>query len=347
MTAIATVLGMGLGLYPTDAAKAEALLRGANAVTVAPTAQEVGQFFDLLGTYWVPSFKQVEALVKVIGTPVGALYHNGFVQGGAALDWVHFDRTLIGLQLIIRIANIKYIQQTNHPLCGPVAFIHDVARRDPKQYVEFVIGLATQRQGTIGNLTATVSATSALLGKHPNPMHIKEADYIALASLRDRDNLLPYRAALTNRTMEGASMPKDVAKWMTDAGYTHVSDHTHMFWRFGGLLGKADRVAFGMGVIRTSLTGMQTRLVAGDTVVMLAAANLAYEAIGGTWAGVRESLFVTMFGAHFILVRSVDVQLADVGFDIVTWGRESANPPPRIGWSKLTSWYQGYICGTP
>jgi hypothetical protein len=151
---------------------------------------------------------------------------------------------MIALQLIVRIADYKYIQQRNHPLCGPVSFMHDIARRDPKQYAQYVIDLAQTRQGSIGNLAVTVSVDSGLLNRHANPAHIKEADYIALASLRDADNVFAYRSAVTNRTMEGASMPGDIVKWMTAAGYTNVQDQSHTLWRMCGLLLKSDRVAY-------------------------------------------------------------------------------------------------------
>lgn len=97
--------------------------------------------------------------------------------------------------------------------------------------------------------------------------------------------------------------------------------------------------------MQPSLLMMQAHIANGDTVLMFAAGNLAYEAIG--LAGTRDSAFFAIFGAHFMLVRDVDVGVADVGLDIVTWGRASPNPPPRITRSKLASWYRGYIVGSP
>ena len=182
--------------------------------------------------YWKPSVIQDLALKKVVGIKVGAGYQGiyrrmgGFLHGGGALPWVHFSRELVALQLIVRIADYKYIHQANHSLCGPVTFIQGVAQRDPAEYVDFVIDLATQRRGTIHNRTVHVRAGSALLHKHAHPNSIKAADYIALASLRDSANLFPYRSRVTNTDLEGSDEPRrdcrvDEGCWVRERRGSH------------------------------------------------------------------------------------------------------------------------------
>ena len=280
--------------------------------------------------YWKPKGSQSLALTKVVGT-------NGFLHGGGPLPWVHFSRELIALDLIVRIANCKYIQQKNHELCGPVTFMQGVARRDPVEYVDFVIGLATLRRGAIGNRTVKVRAGSALLHKHSHPNSIKAADYIALASLRDSANLLPYRSPFTDRATEGTTSTREIVAWMRDAGFQNVEDHTHWSWPLAGMLLKAHREAFAQQTMQQNVQTMQNRLTGGHTVIMCAAANLAHMALG---QNTRTS------GAHATLVKAVAIRPNGVSFTIVTWGEEVKNTV-TIPWSKLGSWYDGFVCGQP
>ena len=290
-------------------------------------------------TYWKPSDVHVRALGKVVGTKAGVGYQGGFLHGGGPLPWVHFSRELVALQLIVRIANYKYIDQVSSPLCGPVTFMQSVAQRDPAEYVDFVIDLATQRRGAIGNRTVHVRAGSALLHKHPHPISFQAADYIALASLRDSANLFPYRGS----AHQGFTTIGEIVAWMRDAGFQNVEDHTHLEWRAAGMLVKAHRQAFAQQTMQQNVQTMDNRLTAGWTVIMCAAANLAYMALGDD---TRTSKLVAAFGGHVMLVKGVAVRPDGVTFSIVSWGEEVENRV-TIPWSKLGSWYQGFVCGQP
>jgi hypothetical protein len=86
MATIAATLAPGLVFLMNPAQKVVAWLHSANQVDVNPTVAEVEQFFDLLTSQWNPPFNKVEALVAVVGAPVGAGYQGGFLRGGGALD---------------------------------------------------------------------------------------------------------------------------------------------------------------------------------------------------------------------------------------------------------------------
>ena len=321
----------------SDAENTQAMLDIASKVGAAPTVNQVEQLYDDLVMYGNLSDVHKRALEKVVGSQAGAGYQGGFLHGGGPLPWVNFSRELIALQLIVRIADYKYIQQKNHELCGPVTFMQGVARRDPVEYVNFVIGLATQRRGTIGNRKIKVRAGSALLHKQPNPNSIEEADYIALASLRDNANIFPYRSRFTSSATEGMTTPGEIVAWMRDAGFRNVEDHTHGGWPLAGMLMKAHRQAFAQRTMQQNVQTMDNRLTAGHTVIMCAAANLAHMALG---QNTRTS------GAHATLVKGVAVRQDGITFSIVTWGQEVTNRV-TIPWSKLGSWYQGFVCGQP
>ena len=337
----------GLWVFNTPAQKLGVLLDMADSVVAVPAIGEVCAFVGMLKTYWTPSAREQRALDSVIGTPLSLLgvYHGGFLQAQAPLPWRHFSRELIALQLIVRIVRYKYIDQKNHPLCGPVTFMHGVARHDIEEYVLYVTGLAENRRGDLGAHTVKVKSGSNLLGKHPGAgaNEIREADYIALASLREASNIFAYRSASTNRTLEGMSSPASMMKWMRDAGYSNVEDHVHDGWRLHGLRMKADRTSLGNNLMRPHLLKMHQRLTNGYTVMLVAADSLANMARGRNHS---QSALMRVFGGHFMLALSVDVRQNGAAFGLVTWGEEIA-PTVEIPWSKIASWYRGFVCGQP
>lgn len=333
----------------------ERLLGEGNEVDTPPTADQVERYSRRLlrNRRWRPDADAITALNLVIGTrddPVAQprTYRGGFLRGTqpAALPWRHFSRELIALQLIVRIVDYKFIEQKSHSLCGPVTFIHDIAKRKPHVYAAYVIGLAENRLGTIEGMTVKVKSSSRLLSKRvTQPDAICEADYIALASLRDGSNVLAYRSAFTHTMLEGGTSSADIVRWMRKTGYQNVEDHTHLdAWRLNGLRIKSDRTNFGYHVMRPHLNRMAQALAMGQTVMMCAAGNLARTAVGRTS---RDPLLMRVFGGHFTLVNAVDVTQTGAIFDLVTWGTDGGTTVVEIPWSKLTSWYGGFICGLP
>ncbi|WP_198088171.1 hypothetical protein [Variovorax sp. E3] len=350
MPALANVLNpdlTALWACNTSQEKLEVLLDLASNVDAPPSIDEVCAFVDLLENYWRPSLQEQQALDRVVGSrrSVPGPYDGGFLQGQSALPWRHFSRESIALQLVVRIADYKHIEQKNHPLCGPVTFMHSIARRNIEEYVLYVTGLAENRKGDLGPHTVKVKSNSNLLGmpRSQGENQIREADYIALASLREGRNLFAYRSDLTNRTLEGMSSTAAMKQWMRDAGYRNVEDHAHHEWRLNGLRMKADRTNVGRNVMRPHLQKLQQRLDNGYTVMLVAADSLADMARGKDYS---QSALMRVLGGHFMLALSVDVSHDGAKFGLVTWGKEiPANV--EIPWSKVASWYRGFVCGQP
>lgn len=338
----------GLMGLATPAEELAALLEQADEVDQVPAISQIFAFVRMLRSYWTPDAREQLALDRVIGEhlPLLGVYHGGFLQAQAALPWRHFSRELIALQLIVRIADYKFIDQKDHPLCGPVTFMHGIARRNIEEYALYVIGLAENRRGDLGTHTVKVKSSSNLLGRHARPQNsdqIREADYIALTSLREGSNIFAYRSASTNRTLEGMSSPASMMQWMRDAGFSNVEDHVHSGWRVHGLRMKADRTNLGRNLMRPHLLKMHQRLTNGYTVMLVAAdslANMAREKDHG------QSALMRILGGHFMLALSVDVRQDGAAFGLVTWG-EKIEPTVEIPWSKIASWYRGFVCGQP
>jgi hypothetical protein len=329
--------------HETTDAFVDKLLREAADVDQRPRAQDVEEFTELLLQYWPADAAQLQAIARVVGVKQqGGGYANGFLRGPGGLHWVHFSRELVALQLVVRVARYEYIRHTGHPLCVPLALLQDVARRTPVRYVDFVIDLATTLRGSIQRLTVIVRPDSKLLGKHDNHASMPQADYIPLASLRDDGNLLPYRAWWTSQLLEGAGFASELVKWFRDAGYTTVQHHAHIWWALRGLAPRrvrADRARDPHGVMRRSLERMSGRLHHGFTVVMFGAGSLALKPHERTLAS-------GIFG-HAMLVRSVELHRDYVRFNITTLDKANPLRDVHVTWSKIASWYRGFVCAFP
>jgi hypothetical protein len=290
-----------------------------------------------------------------------------FLQGIRPLAFAHFDRPLIALQLLARVIDPRLILQGSHSLCGVVSFMQGVALNNPLGYVQYVTGLATGRNGLLQmnagghSLRVHVRSGSGILRKHDNHRatylnqdnyshrSIPAADYVALASLRDSSNILPYRSPFTSRMLEGASIAGDYRSWMVNAGFTNVEDHTHgnPFWARGP--GADAR-------IYANLQLAEQRAAAGQVVLMsmTRGGRLALQALGkGTSSTIMEDLFM----GHTVLLRKVDFvgrtsgnppHPSAVGLHIVTWGKETNLATlPHIPWDEIMSSYRGFVSGLP
>jgi hypothetical protein len=300
-------------------------------------------------------------VVRVIGWLNRGTLTGGFAQqyAGQPLEWRHVTPRILAVQLLIRIVDYTRIEQKSHPLCGLLSQVQDIARRNPVSYVNYVIDLATTRRGSFqvngqgGAQEVHVRKRSALLNKDfpvHNATKIRAADYIALASLRDSENILPYRSRLTRTATEGGSSAGETKQWMEHAGYSNVEQHTDLVrdTLIHGLRVKDWRVAAAKAFMKPKLLRAQNHLANGRTLILFARSSLGYEVTTGPGGHASRST-----GPHAMLCRGIEVLPNDSGvrFDLVTWGRESARDAQGqllvVPWSKIGSWYYGFVSGEP
>jgi hypothetical protein len=296
---------------------------------------------------------QVRAFNRVFGTWNMAQnsFVGGFIDGATALHFPNATRGQLAFELGIRIWEPIKIRQRTHGVCGAVVMMQEVCTRDPEAYVEYVLGLATQgraRLNVAGNgLRVRVRANSNI--RHTplpvTPESMAQADYIALVGLRNSENFLPYRSRFTIRMLECGTSDGELVRWMRRAGYTHVRDRTRT--RLAGALPtQTVRNAFGDAWIRPHVQRMSNELAQGCVVYLIASGDLGDAALGRIRDVGPGHLMMNVFGAHAMRVLGVLVNPAGVRFRLVTWGRE-ARYNHQVSWSKMTSWYRGYVVGTP
>jgi hypothetical protein len=268
------------------------------------------------------------------------------------LEFTQMDRLLIAVQLAVRVLNPARIQQQGHPLCGPLVLVQDFARRKPAAYVDYVAGLAENRRGVIRQHKVKIKKRSNLLTKrvyrHGAVVHMQEADYIAIASLRESASLFPYRSPLTMTILQGWTFPGQVKGWMESMGYSGVHDRT--FNRMNSLLAKSwsDRM------YKNHIDAAEAELKQGRVVFLYTAAQFAeHQVPNKTVSDDFESrLLGNYLGGHWTLCRDIDTSnVTGVRFAMDSWGesseRSGAAQPGLLNWSKVTSWYRGYVSGDP
>lgn len=364
------------------AARLNAALVLARVVDQPPLHAEVAEFLDLLLSppvvlgpapalgappvappppAWTPTLQQQNALNSIVGLPGGLsvmgvpLYNvGGFLNTAGPLIFVNFDRILVALQLIIRVADPNRIEQATHSVCGPLVLMESFARNYPQQYADYVIGLCTNRTGIIqtagGAKTIHLHGNSNLLTANPPHAEIRQADYVALGSLRDQGQWLihtPYESVFTNQMLEGATMAMTLCRWLEDAGYHNVADHTvsrakNLVAKMMPHLGGA-RASYGDWVMRNNVQQAINELAAGKTVFVCCASNLAHFALGRIH---RDSTTWQAFGGHWITLLTAVIGANGVDFTIRTWGQETAAVVP-MPWTKVGNWYRGFVCATP
>lgn len=199
-----------------------------------------------------------------------------------------------------------------------------------------------------GTRTVQLKPSSTLLKSEPNHNEIAEADYIALASLRDQGQWVihtPYESRYTIRMLEGGTMAMTLARWLEEAGYQNVKDPT--ISRSKNLMAKMmlapqARSAYGKWEMEKNVNNAINELTAGRTVFLCVATNFANFALQKP----RDSWYVQSFAGHWATLLAGQIQPTGVDFSIRTWGEETA-APITMPWSKVGNWYRGYISATP
>lgn len=141
-------------------------------------------------------------------------------------DWPGISRGSLSASLTARLNNPDLIHQKSTSLCGPASFVRAIAIDMPLNYVRCAIDLYRTGRGNIVNLDI---APHRRFKRSPPKMGTDAADWIMMGSLRDDENLI-FSVANTPGLVAGMTLPRAMAKWFKNAGYTNVSDQAHIAW---------------------------------------------------------------------------------------------------------------------
>ena len=123
--------------------------------------------------------------------------------------------------------------------------------------------------------------------------------------------------------LQGSTFGSELASWMTDSGYTSVSDHT---------LNRAWAVAVKIGDLQpkfeSHIAGLHAALFRGDVIFLNATGSITEHQLNQTITTGFTGAFMTYFGGHWMLCRDIAVsQNQGVRFALDSW--EKARPCRR------------------
>jgi hypothetical protein len=234
-------------------------------------------------------------------TPAAALKEiSAFAGRTGATKW-KVARADVAKRLTDLVNNPDLVDQGSLNLCGPAAFFHLHARRDPLAFVKYTADLFEKGSGDIGTLKVTpkaglVSNDYAAIAKRMSPV-TPVAEWVALSAIRSSENSVFKFEGDPDENVAGITTPGDVEKWMNASGvYKKVTNDAS--WSEKKPLSHA-----------TAL-----RPASNLDILMLINANIIQPPSGGR-------TILDAFPNHFIqLLSTVTSTAKGVEFDYWTWG---------------------------
>ena len=190
------------------------------------------------------------------------------------------DPHKFAFQLALRVREPRLINQGETNLCGPNSMLIQFDKRSPLAYTLLALDLYTKGKGYLDKLVIEpdLDIRAGVVDDVP------EADYVVLGSLRNSGAIF-YDPGLV-RGIGLLTKPGVLCKWLLEAGYTDVQDHTYFDLPFyaqpislmtsGSLNGKRD-ASFREGEANLRLAAQ--KIHGGNQVVMNAEAKLSEELI--------------------------------------------------------------------
>jgi hypothetical protein len=151
-----------------------------------------------------------------------------FEKRNGKTAFTKIKRKALADQLRKRIKDPYLINQGNASLCGPAVFIYYLAKRRPKQYAQYIIDLYEKGEADIGRLKVKPGRDCKDF-KPGAAQGIMQADWVALAGLRDSENAF-FDYDHPNDQIPGITLPGDIAKWFTLADSPAVRKNTNIIF---------------------------------------------------------------------------------------------------------------------
>lgn len=159
--------------------------------------------------------------------------NNNFLNNEESLKFSNFDRSLLVIQMGLRVLDPRFIQQRQDQVCGVNAYVHNIALFNPLQYVEMLGGLAEKGEidlqdissgRSILNIKATKNVTDKKRAKNDRD-EIHDADHIILNGLRASENaMVSYtsKGAELSKQLFGVTTPNELQSWLQQSDYKNV-----------------------------------------------------------------------------------------------------------------------------
>jgi hypothetical protein len=243
----------------------------------------------------------------------------GLPQKEAAFK--NINRADLHFSLRVREKDASKIDQRATSLCGPAALMYLTAKHRPSQYAQYVLDLYENGTAHLGKLQ--VRPSKACKNFRPFESEVAAADWVALAGLRDSENLVfDYKDPGDN--VAGVTLPSTLARWLTKVGFSEVSDHTNLVFTKGE---KNLRQA--------------AQMFRDHYEVCLLVHQQVIENPPSVRGVVHQA---RTFPSHWIVLTSdIAITKESVSFTVYSWGQDN-RPVPYQSWATMTlkEWLQSY-----
>ena len=212
------------------------------------------------------------------------------------------------------------IDQGEASLCGPAVVMYTLAAHRSGLYEGFVKELFEDGDATIGELRVTPGEDCR---SHNPGGHIGAADWVALAGLRDSENLV-FDYDEWSDTGQGITLPMSIESWLKRMGFGNVRNRTNLYLCKG----------------KSNFMDAVEEQRKGRSVCMLINMDGIWEPDPGR--GVFAQLI--SIPNHWVVLTGVESTHDDnLRFKVFTWGNGDFKVP-RITGVKLSmdDWLQNY-----
>ncbi|MGH6926878.1 MAG: hypothetical protein ACREEV_01075 [Dongiaceae bacterium] len=140
-----------------------------------------------------------------------------FESSGGQGSWPFISKADVAAGARDRIADASKIHQGSSSLCGPTSLLYSLIKKKPETYASYVTQLYSNGSAKIGSLEVKPRSDTRNYKVPKDKIH--PVDWMALASLRDSENLALSYSSVDDKAA-GITMPGTLAGWFTKAGFT-------------------------------------------------------------------------------------------------------------------------------
>ena len=125
-----------------------------------------------------------------------------------------FDRDIVGIDLLLRVANPSIINQNQATICGPVSVLYNAAFDQPARYAKYGIDLFERGKANLGEYE--IKPNETLRNSSPPAQGISQGDWMTGASFRA--SLSTFDEVADDGSITGSQ----VATLLKRSGYSDV-----------------------------------------------------------------------------------------------------------------------------
>jgi len=257
---------------------------------------------------YLPDAPAVEAAMSAI---------NGFEQSIAAGVWACLDKATIISEMRSRVADPFQVNQGGQPFCGPASVLFELVRKQPSRYVQICQNLF--ETGGFQGTKHWIQADQKLRMNVDHNLHMSQADWMVLSTLRESANLLfpvePNAPDLI-RNLAGMTKSWEIKGWIQELlGYSKTAYHQAFLF--------SDVSAMNQSIAAIQAGGVAMLLITAEGLL-------------------QDNPPLIPFPSHWVtLLGNFGVTDDRINFDIYTWSQKltvqtEANSLKKYFWLSVT-----------